>query len=220
MLLKLKDRKKSDMELDTGLSRTLLGGLCGDLLGHILEFSEIGFNGTRLDYQEGTPVCQAMYNDYWWLDYLRDAGPDSEGTTTLRSDDADEETWIKWCQYRLIIGPPRPRGHREICGYNEDYILNDEEEFNRHYVPWMKTWPDPEDHSWCSGPYRTSLPDWAELDYVLRKKIFMAETVEGDGIRSKVTVKQLKAELRSRGLKVTGVKRQLIRRLMDHLSVP
>ena len=69
-------------------------------------------------------------------------------------------------------------------------------------------------------PYRTSLPDWAELDYVLRKKIFMAETVEGDGIRSKVTVKQLKAELRSRGLKVTGVKRQLIRRLMDHLSVP
>jgi hypothetical protein len=204
------------METALELSDTLLGGLSGDLLGHILEFSEVGFNGTRIDYKKGSPVCRAMYNDTWWLDYLWDVG------IVVGSDDGDleEETWIEWCQYRLIIGPPRPRGHREICGYNEDYILNDEEEFNRHYYPWMKTWPEPGDHSWCTARGDTGVPDWANLDYVLRKKIFMAETVEGDGIRSKVTVKQLKAELRSRGLKVTGLKHQLIRRLMVHLSVP
>ena len=202
------------------LSTTLLSTLPHAVQGYILEFSEIGFNGTRLDYQEGTPVCQAMYNDYWWLDYLHDADPDSEGTTTWRSIFVDgEETWIEWCQYRMIIGPPRPRGYREICGYNEDYILNDEEEFNRHYGPWMKTWPEPDDDSWCKARRQHYIPDWAKLDYVLRKKILMTATVESNGIPSKITVKQLKAELRSRGLKVSGLKHQLIQRLNEHLSV-
>ena len=43
--------------------------------------------------------------------------------------------------------------------------------------------------------------------------------VESNGIPSKITVKQLKAELRSRGLKVSGLKHQLILRLNEHLSV-
>jgi hypothetical protein len=104
------------------------------------------------DWKHGRPALDhhmRLREDRWWKDFQ-----DSK---------EDDETWIEWCQYRMIIGPPRPRGRREICGYDEDYILNDEEEYNRHYVPWMKTWPEPGDHSWCKV---RGIPDWAIEEFL------------------------------------------------------
>ena len=136
--------------LDPHLSTTLLSTLTSDVLGVILQFSEIGFNGTRLAYLKGSPVCKAMWLDIWWKDYWYGNWG---------------ETWVEWCQHRMIIGPPRFRGPREICGYDEDYILMDGKDYKRHYEPWMKTWPESSDHSWCKARQENIIPDWAKLDY-------------------------------------------------------
>ena len=230
-----------------------LSTLPHELLDNILKFSEVGFNGTRLDYLKGTPLCEAIYRDKWWRDYMTTTRLDETESIFLGLDDdtyarlaEPEETWIEWCQYRMIIGPPRPRGDREICGYDEDYILNDREEFNRHYAPWMKTWPN--DNSWCTV---RGVPRWAKMDYTQRRAEFNAlrmlsteiqrrvndrhklgeKTRQAPSIADyalmeryriqskKITVKQLKEELRFHGLKVSGLKHQLVQRLLDYFLI-
>lgn len=98
---------------------------------------------------ESTPSAQALNDSRWMWDYW--------GT-------AWDENLVEWLEHRLILGPPRPRGRREICDYDEDYMTHDE--FQRHYVPWAKTWPEPDDHSWCR--VRT-VPDWAIEDFIQKK---------------------------------------------------
>lgn len=195
------------------LSTTLLSILSDDVQRYILEFSTVGFDGSPLDYMKGSPICRSMKHDSWWKDYIYSKGYYFK----IYRSTSTPFTWVDWCQEKMIIGPPRPRGNREICGYDEDYLRGDE--FDRHYVPWMNTWPAPGDLSWCKARNERGVPDWSKQDYVLMKKIVIAANVDTSGIRSKVTVKLLKAELRSRGLKVSGLKNQLVQRLMEHLSV-
>ena len=106
-----------------------------------------------------TPSTQAMrdskwMNDFWWSAPCRRSpfpGPH------------EEDSLLEWLSDRLILGPPRARSERELAEMDEDYLTS--EEFQTHYVPWMKTWPHPDDHSWCTGPYRTTLPDWVISEY-------------------------------------------------------
>ena len=99
---------------------------------------------------ESTPSAQALNDSRWMWDYWGDG-------------DADENL-VEWLEQRLILGPPRYRTGRELAEMDEDYLSR--EEFLRHYVPWMKTWPHPDDHSWCK--VRT-VPDWVIEEYIQKK---------------------------------------------------
>ena len=93
---------------------------------------------------ESTPSAQALNDSPWMWDFW--------GTKD------EDDNLLDWLSHRLILGPPRYRTGRELAEMDESYLAG--EEFLRHYVPWMKTWPHPDDHSWCTGPYRTTLPEW------------------------------------------------------------
>ena len=108
---------------------------------------------TRVDWRKGSSINAILTRDQWWEDYIFSWG-------NLHND----ESWHDWCVDKLIIGPPGYRSGRELAELDEDYL--DGRGFIRHYVTWMKTWPDPDDHSWCTGPYRTTLPDWVIAEYI------------------------------------------------------
>ena len=91
-----------------------------------------------------TPSAQALQHDRWIMDFWETAD--------------EEESLLEWLSDRLILGPPRPRSLQELSLMYEDYLLP--HEFHRHFIPWMKTWPHSENHSWCTGPYHTTLPHW------------------------------------------------------------
>ena len=101
----------------------------------------------------------------WWREYRTPSVEAVLASDWIQDfwDDAIRLSLLDWLRQRLILGPPRPRSHRELAEMDEDYLTL--EEFERHYVPWMKTWPEPNDHRWCSGPYRTTLPDWVIKEY-------------------------------------------------------
>ena len=107
---------------------------------------------TRANWREGSSINSKITRDQWWEDYIYSWG-------NLHND----ESWRDWCVDKLIIGPPRYRSGRELAELDEEYL--DGQEFLRHYVPWMKTWPASDDHSWCTGPYRTTLPEWVIAEY-------------------------------------------------------
>ena len=103
------------------------------------------------NWREGSAIINILKGDRWWEDFeLNRSFPD--------------ETWTEWCEDKLIIGPPRRRGDAELSWLDEDYLTM--EEFDSHFHPWMKTWPDPHDWSWCTGPYRTEIPYWAVKEYL------------------------------------------------------
>ena len=83
----------------------------------------------------------------WWREY-----PTPSAEAVFASDwiqdfwgDAIRLSLLDWLRQRLILGPPRPRSHRELAEMDEDYLTL--EEFERHYVPWMKTWPESNDQT-------------------------------------------------------------------------
>ena len=100
-----------------------------------------------------TPSAEALYDSDWIQDYWEGENCDTD----------EDDSLLEWLTERLILGPPRARSERELAEMDEDYLTS--EEYQAHYVPWMKTWPDPEDLSWCTGPYRTTLPDWVISEY-------------------------------------------------------
>ena len=108
---------------------------------------------TRADWRKGSSINAKITRDQWWEDYIYSWG-------NLHND----ESWRDWCVDKLIIGPPRYRSGRELAELDEDYL--DGREFLRHYATWMKTWPASDDLSWCTGPHRTTLPDWVIAEYI------------------------------------------------------
>jgi len=113
-----------------------------------------------------TPSAEVLFASEWIQDFWGDAFDDySERVDPhIMGLELFDLSLLDWLRKRLILGPPRPRSDRELAEMDEDYLTP--EEFETHYVPWMKTWPDPDDHSWCSGPHRTTLPDWVKRDYI------------------------------------------------------
>ena len=62
------------------------------------------------------------------------------------------------------MGKKCARSHREETELNKDYLTwND---VIRHYRPWSKTWPAPDDLSWCTGPHKTTLSDWVIVEFI------------------------------------------------------
>ena len=112
------------------------------------------------NWREGSAIINLLKGDRWWKDF--ELNRDKKNFYPHRS--FPDETWSEWYEDKLIIGPPRRRGDAELSWLDEDYLTM--EEFDRHFHPWMKTWPDPHDWSWCTGPYRTELPYWAVKEYL------------------------------------------------------
>ena len=109
----------------------------------------------RDNWREGSSIIYLLKGDRWWSDFK---GENQYSRMYIY------ETWVEWCKDKLIIGPPRGRSERELCGFDEDYLSM--EEFRRHFVPWMETWPEPGDHSWCKV---RAVPDWAVKEYLENK---------------------------------------------------
>ena len=110
----------------------------------------------REDWREGSSINAILTRDQWWEDYIF-------GWGCMHND----ESWLEWCKYKMIIGPPRHRSSREEAELDEDYLTM--EDIIRHCRPWSRTWPAPDDRSWCTGPHKTTLPDWVKTDYLEAK---------------------------------------------------
>tara|TARA_B000000557_G_C20809099_1_gene459117 strand:+ start:495 stop:899 length:405 start_codon:yes stop_codon:yes gene_type:complete len=128
--------------------------LLPELQAVIGEFADLGPATLRDDWREGSSILKHLKADRWWNDYAKHR--------PISFDEDISVTWYEWCLEKMIIGPPRPRGNREITGYDEDYMSD--EDFHRHFIPWSKTWPKPEDCSWCRCRVR-KVPDWAKIEY-------------------------------------------------------
>lgn len=107
----------------------------------------------RENWREGSSIIGILKRDWWWRDF-----------NTARIDYYAEETWITWCRDKMIIGPPRSRSAREEAELDEDYLTM--EDIIRHCRPWSKTWPEPDDHSWCRV---RAVPEWAIEDFIQKK---------------------------------------------------
>ena len=123
---------------------------------------------TREDWREGSSIIKILQQDHWWIDYwtspvvvaMTATAKTAAATTTTW-------TWVDWCKDKMIIGPPRSRSSREEAELDEDYLNWDD--IIRHCRPWSKTWPAPDDRSWCTGPHKTTLPDWVKTEYLAAK---------------------------------------------------
>ena len=110
----------------------------------------------RENWREGSSIIKILKQDRWWFDYRR-------GRTWWTR----RWTWVDWCKDKMIIAPPRSRSAREEAELDEDYLNWDD--IIRHCRPWSKTWPAPDDRSWCTGPHKTTLPDWVKTEYIAAK---------------------------------------------------
>ena len=110
----------------------------------------------RENWREGSSINAIVTRDQWWEDYIF-------GWGCMHND----ESWLEWCKYKMIIGPPRHRSSREEAELDEDYLTM--EDIIRHCRPWSRTWPAPDDRSWCTGPHKTTLPDWVKTEYLAAK---------------------------------------------------
>ena len=104
----------------------------------------------REDWREGSSIIKILKQDQWWIDYRR-------GRTWWTR----RWTWVEWCKDKMIIGPPRSRSYHEEAELDEDYLTWDD--IIRHCRPWSKTWPHPDDHSWCKV---RKVPDWAIREFM------------------------------------------------------
>lgn len=128
--------------------------------------SDVRPNEVFVDWRQGSPTVKHIYRDLWWQHY-------QAASTGLWSGNLGD-SWVEWCVDKMILGPPRPRGYREITGYDEDYLMQrfvegGVTEFDRHYKPWMATWPEPEDRSWLKARGNRGVPEWAAEEY--RRKV-------------------------------------------------
>ena len=103
----------------------------------------------RENWREGSSINAILTRDQWWKDYIYGWGY------------YETTTWVEWCKDKMIIGPPRHRSSREEAELDEDYLSWDD--INRHCRPWSKTWPHPDDHSWCKV---RAVPDWAIREFM------------------------------------------------------
>ena len=109
----------------------------------------------RTDWREGSSIIKILKQDRWWFDYRR---------WSRRWDGTRTWTWVDWCKDNMIIGPPRNPSSHELFVLNKEYLSF--EDYWRHHLPWCKTWPDYDDHSWCTGPHHTTLPEWVITEYI------------------------------------------------------
>ena len=109
----------------------------------------------REDWREGSSIIKILKQDRWWIDYRLEYEIVVTWPFTLKG------TWVEWCEDKMIIGPPRHRSRREEAELDEDYLTWDD--IIRHCRPWSKTWPHPDDHSWCKV---RAVPDWAIVEYI------------------------------------------------------
>ena len=128
-----------------------------EIEAQIKQFAQPCAATLRPNWREGSSNIGTLKEDPWWDDYMWCQRQRDEHQM-------DKDSWVEWCKYKMIIGPPRYRRDHELCGLDEDYM--NEEDVERHYIPWIKTWPAPNDHSWCKV---REVPEWAIEEYLTAK---------------------------------------------------
>ena len=118
----------------------------------VKQFVQPSVATTRLNWREGSSIIELLEQDRWWDDY---------NWHCLHQ--CEEDTWVDWCRDKMIIGPPRQRSNREEAELDEDYLT--QEDIMRHCRPWSRTWPHPDDYSWCKVQ---AVPNWAKNEYIER----------------------------------------------------
>ena len=125
-----------------------------DLQSIISQYAKPASATLRPDWRKGSSIIDKLKSNQWFRDFI-----------TARNEPIGnyyaEETWVVWCRDKMIIGPPRFL--REEAELDEDYL--DMDDIIRHCRPWFKTWPASDDHSWCTGPHHTTLPDWVIAEF-------------------------------------------------------
>jgi hypothetical protein len=125
-----------------------------ELQSHICELADNGPATLRPDWRKGSIIIDKLNSNWWWRDF---------NTARNERDYYAKETWVVWCRDKFIIGPPCCRSFLEEPELDGDYLSMDD--VIRHKCPWFKTWPASEDLSWCSGPHKTTLPEWVTDEY-------------------------------------------------------
>jgi hypothetical protein len=121
----------------------------------------------RPNWRDGSETKQALIGCEWWEDYQLDMSKTRvhgwRSTHGPFMHMNPNSTWHDWCYSKMIIGPPRYRSEREITenGLDDEYLQDDDIE--RHFLPWVDTWPASDDHSWCKP---RGVPYWAATEYI------------------------------------------------------
>jgi len=143
-----------------------------EIEAQIKEFAQPCAATLRDDWREGSSIIKILKQHHWWFDYRRECGrrefapfgvmggPWKDFTFTLN------RTWVEWCEDKMIIGPPRYRSGREMAELDDEYLTG--EEFLTHCLPWIKTWAEREDYSWCIV---RGVPDWAKEEFMASKRV-------------------------------------------------
>jgi hypothetical protein len=135
----------------------------------VKEFAQPCVATLRSDWRNGSDTMRALNDCDWWKDYqhdMKETRCDGLSYSPYRQviKMKQDSTWVYWCYSKMIIGPPRYRSDREIAGSGlDDEYLNDDD-IQRHYCPWVYTWPSHNDRSWCIP---SDVPDWAKLEFML-----------------------------------------------------
>ena len=133
-----------------------------EIEAHIKQFAQPCAATLRPNWREGSIISYLLNNDPWWLDYIDDIFDDPKWKH------GDTYTWVDWCHNKMIIGDPRRLSDREYARYDFDLYYMTNEDWQRHFVSWRNTWPEPDDYSllspWCRG-----VPDWAKEEFLAAK---------------------------------------------------
>ena len=77
----------------------------------------------RENWREGSSIINILEQDQWWVDYMWSQRQRVEHQM-------DKDSWVEWCKYKMIIGPPRSRSAREEAELDEDYLTRS--------LPWVQ----------------------------------------------------------------------------------
>ena len=120
----------------------------------IKEYAQPRAATLRADWREGSSNLGSLLSNRWWNDF--------KWSSSSSDSFYYQNTWVQWCKHKMIIGPPGWQSHQELAELDQNYLnVND---ILYHRNPWLTTWPDYDDFSWCRWKFR-NITDWAIREF-------------------------------------------------------
>lgn len=107
----------------------------------------------RPNWRQGSSNIWKILWDPWWNDF--------EYASSWKYSFYYQYTWVQWCKHKMIICPPRWQSEQELVELDQNYLSV--EDILRHRNPWLKTWPEYDDYSWCKV---RGIPHWAIKEFM------------------------------------------------------